>query len=157
MTVVYIGVGSNLGEREVHIAAAIGRIAELPKTELVKVSSLIETDPVGVTDQGRFLNGAMELRTDLGPIELLDELQAIENDLGRVRTVRWGPRTIDLDILLYDNAVIDDGRLSVPHPLMHEREFVLGPFAEIAPDAVHPANGKTAAEMLSGLRGPEEE
>jgi len=157
MATVFIGIGSNLGEREAHVAAAIGRIAELPKAELVKVSSLIETDPVGVTDQGRFLNGAMELRTDLGPLELLDELQAIENDLGRVRTARWGPRTIDLDILLYDNVVIDGGRLSVPHPLMHEREFVLAPLAEIAPDAVHPATGKTVADMLSGLRGSKKE
>lgn len=153
----FIGIGSNVGDRVAHVAAAIGRIAELPRTELVKVSSLIETDPAGVTDQGKFLNGAAELRTELGPLELLDELQSIEDDLGRSRAVRWGPRTIDLDILLYDNEVIDDGRLRVPHPLMCERRFVLVPLAEIAPDAAHPVTGKTVSEMLSELRGREKD
>jgi 2-amino-4-hydroxy-6-hydroxymethyldihydropteridine diphosphokinase len=157
MATAYIGIGSNLGEREAHVAAAIGRIAELPDTELMRVSSLIETEPVGPVDQGKFLNGAAELWTELGPLPLLDELQGIEDGLGRVRTVRWGPRTIDLDILLYDNDVIDGDRLRVPHPLMHEREFVLAPLAEIAPDVVHPETGKTVAEMLSDLRGQEEE
>ncbi len=153
----FIGFGSNLGERESHIAAAIGRISELPETELVRVSSLIETEPVGPVGQGKFLNGAAELRTELDPFALLDELQGIEDGLCRVRTVRWGPRTIDLDILLYDNDVIDGDRLSVPHSLMHEREFVLAPLAGIAPDVVHPETGKTVAEMLSDLRGQEKE
>ena len=157
MAIVFIGMGSSLGERESHIAAAIGRVAELPETELVRVSSLIETEPVGPVDQGKFLNGAAELRTELGPLALLDELQGVEDGLGRVRTARWGPRTIDLDILLYDNDVIDVLRLRVPHPLMHEREFVLAPLAEIAPDVVHPGTGRTAAEMLSDLRGQEKE
>ena len=154
---VFIGIGSNLGERESHIAAAIGRIAELPETKLMRMSSLIETEPVGPVDQGKFLNGAGELWTELEPLALLDEFQSIEDALGRVRTVRWGPRTIDLDILLYDNDVIDDDRLRVPHPLMHEREFVLAPLAEIAPDIAHPETGKTVAEMLSDLRGQEKE
>jgi len=156
MAKAFIGIGSNVGDRAAHVAAAIGRIAELPRTELIKVSSLIETEPAGVTGQSKFLNGAAELRTELDPLELLDELQSIENDLGRVRAVRWGPRTIDLDILLYDNEVIDEDRLRVPHPLMCERWFVLVPLAEIAPDAVHATTGKTAGELLAALRQREE-
>lgn len=148
----FIGIGSNLGDRAAHIAAALASLAELPGTQTLKVSSLLETDPVGVTDQDKFLNGAVELETDLEPEELLDALQEIERDVGRVRTERWGPRTVDLDILLYDNRVIDTRRLRVPHPLMSGREFVLAPLAEIAPDVLHPTEGKTARELFESLR-----
>ena len=148
----FIGLGSDLGDRAAHIAAAVACLSELRRTELVKLSTLIETEPVGVTDGGKFLNGAAELRTDLTPVELLCELQDIEARLGRVRTEHWGPRTIDLDILLYDDTVIDMPRLRVPHPLMCRRGFVLAPLAEIAPAVIHPTTGKTIRELLDNLR-----
>lgn len=136
MTVAYIGLGANLGEREETIRAAV---AKLPG--VVAVSPLRETDPVGVTDQPRFLNGVAALETELAPRELLDVLLAIERRLGRERRERWGPRTIDLDLLLYGDEVIDEDGLKIPHPRLHERRFVLEPLADLAPQLVVPGLG----------------
>jgi len=129
----YIGLGSNLGDREDTLRAAVERLAATPDVEMVAVSSFRESDPVGpVTDQPRFLNGAVELETTLPARALLDVLLAIEDDLGRTRTgPPGGPRTLDLDLLLYGDERIDEPRLQVPHPRLHERSFVLEPLQEL--------------------------
>jgi 2-amino-4-hydroxy-6-hydroxymethyldihydropteridine diphosphokinase len=145
VTRAYVGVGSNLGDREETIRAAI---AALP--DVVAVSELRETDPVGVTDQPPFLNGAVALDTALAPRELLEALLAVERQLGRERRERWGPRTIDLDLLLYGCEAVDEPGLTVPHPRLHERRFALEPLAELEPDLVVPGRGRVA-DLLSEL------
>jgi 2-amino-4-hydroxy-6-hydroxymethyldihydropteridine diphosphokinase len=141
----YIGLGSNLGDREATIEAAL---AGLPG--VVGVSRLRETDPVGRVDQPPFLNGVARLETELAPRELLDTLLALERGLGRERHERWGPRTIDLDLLLYGTEVVDEPGLTVPHPRLHERRFVLEPLAELDPALVVPGRGRVD-ELLSKL------
>jgi 2-amino-4-hydroxy-6-hydroxymethyldihydropteridine diphosphokinase len=145
VTVAYVGLGANLGDREGTIRAAV---AQLPG--VVAVSPLRETDPVGVTDQPQFLNGVAELETELEPRELLDVLLAVERRLGRERRERWGPRTIDLDLLLYGDEVIDEDGLTVPHPRLRERRFVLEPLADLAPKLVVPGLGGVE-ELLAEL------
>ncbi len=147
----YIGLGSNLGNRKSNLDDAVSLLSEAPGVDSVKVSSYYETEPVGYEEQGLFLNAAARVETSLSPGELLKVCHDIENQLGRVRTVRWGPRTIDLDILLYNGLVIDSPELEVPHPLMHERAFVLQPLCELDPDVVHPVLKKTAKELLNSL------
>ena len=145
MTVAYVGLGSNLGDREETIRRAI---AALPG--VLAVSELRETDPVGVTEQPAFLNGAAALDTELSPREVLDTLLAIERQLGRERRERWGPRTIDLDLLLYGGETVDEPGLTVPHPLLHERRFALEPLADLDPELVVPGRGRVA-DLLAEL------
>lgn len=132
---VFVGIGSNVGDRAAHVAHALQQMAALPQTTLVQRSQVIQTEPVGPPGQGPYLNAVAELRTMLAPAVLLDALLAIERQRGRDRTreVRFGPRTLDLDILLYGDWQVDDPHLRIPHPRMPERPFVLVPLAEIAP------------------------
>ena len=146
MSRAFVGLGANLGEREATIRRALELLGREPGVEVVAVSELRETDPVGVVDQPRFLNGAVELRTELPPLELLDRLLAVERALGRTREgPRFGPRTIDLDLLLYDDERIDRPSLGIPHPRLHERRFALEPLAELDPDLVVPGRGRVSA------------
>lgn len=135
---VCISLGSNVGDRSSNIKEAMKKIGEIPETHILRRSNLYETSPVGKTDQPEFLNAAAVLQTACGPEELLQHLMGVEKELGRVRTERWGPRTIDLDILLYDNVVYESETLRIPHPRMKERLFVLVPLAEIAALFIHP-------------------
>ena len=150
MSTIHIGIGSNLGNREENCLKAIQFLSQ-EGIRIRKRSSMHETEPWGMKDQPRFINMAIEGETGLKPKELLSVLKEIEDGIGRVATYRWGPRLIDLDILLYENLVIDTPELTIPHPRMHEREFVLRPLAEIAPDRIHPVLKKTMRELLSGL------
>ena len=145
MTVAYVGLGSNLGDREATIRRAI---AALPG--VVAVSELRETDPVGVTEQPAFLNGVVALETELSPRELLDTLLAVERDLGRERRERWGPRTIDLDLLLYGGETVDEPGLTVPHPGLHVRRFALEPLTDLDPELVVPGRGRVE-DLLAEL------
>ena len=127
----YIGIGSNLGDREKYIENAIEKLETIEGVEVKRVSHIHETEPVGGPKQGKYLNGAIEIETGLKPRELLAKLQDIENQLGRKRTIKNAPRTIDLDILLYGGNNIDEPDLKIPHPNMREREFVMKPLKEI--------------------------
>jgi 2-amino-4-hydroxy-6-hydroxymethyldihydropteridine diphosphokinase len=147
----FVGLGANLGDRRATIERAIDLLRGTPGLEVLAVSTLRETDPVGYEDQPRFVNGALEVETTLTARELLDALLAVERDLGRTREgPRFGPRTIDLDLLLYGDERLDEAGLTVPHPRLHERRFALEPLAELAPELEIPGRGPVA-ELLSGL------
>lgn len=150
MSCVHIGIGSNLGNRGENCLQAVSLLSESGLI-IRKLSSLYETEPWGVKDQPKFLNMAVETETDLGPLVLLQKLKAIEKEIGREEGYRWGPRVIDLDILFYNDLVIETPDLTIPHPLLHKRDFVLRPLAEIAPDKVHPVLGKTVSELVAGM------
>jgi 2-amino-4-hydroxy-6-hydroxymethyldihydropteridine diphosphokinase len=145
MTRAYVGVGANLGDREATIRAALDALPGV-----VGVSTLRETDPVGVVDQPPFLNGAAVLETELPPRELLEILLAVERELGRERRERWGPRTIDLDLLLYGDESIDEPGLTVPHPRLHERRFALEPLLDLDPELSIPGRGPVS-DLLAEL------
>jgi len=146
---VYLSLGSNLGARPVNLEMAISRLEELGR--VTKVSSFYETEPVEMTKQPMFLNCVVELSTEKMPKQLMSAILDIEREMGRKRTAVKGPRSIDIDIVLFANAVIETAGLRVPHPAMPERRFVLEPLAEIAPDALHPVLKKTAKQLLDQL------
>ena len=148
----YVGLGSNMGDRERMLWGAIHMLAFNPEVDVAAVSSLRETDPVGVVDQPRFLNAAVAVDTELGPRALLELLLSVERELGRTHECRrFGPRTIDLDLLLYGDEVVDEPDLTVPHPRLHERRFALEPLAELDPDLAVPGRGPVQA-LLAGLQ-----
>lgn len=148
----YIALGSNIGDSETYLNEAVEKIGQIPTCTVEKVSSYLVTEPYGVTDQPDFLNACLKMRTLLYPEELLKELNRIEKEAGRERIIHWGPRTLDLDILLYDDIVLEEDDFCIPHVEMHKRSFVLEPLAEIAPYKRHPVYGKTVREMLEEIQ-----
>jgi len=147
----YIGIGSNLGDREFLIRKAVEALRTLPQTNVSGVSSLYDTEPVGETDQPSFLNAVAWIETELPPRDLLWQMLLIERRMGRVRAKRWGPRPIDLDLLFYDDHVIEEPDLQVPHPEAHRRAFVLLPLLELEPNFRHPVTGETVRRMIQKL------
>ena len=147
----YIALGSNMGDSRQILDDAVSAIDALPASKVEKVSGFITTPPYGVTDQPDFLNGCLRMKTLYYPNELLRELNRIEKEAGRERIIHWGPRTLDLDIIFYDDLISQEDDLCIPHVEMHKRSFVLEPLEEIAPYKRHPGNGKTVRQMLEEL------
>lgn len=152
MKAVYLGLGSNLGDSEASLRTALDSLNG-PGLELKRVSSLYETEPIGFRDQGWFLNLAAEFETDLFPLQLLHRMQKVELAMGRVRSLKNGPRNIDIDILLYGDIVMKTDELEIPHPRYRERRFTLAPLAELNPTMRDPVTGQTMSEMLAALTG----
>ena len=148
----YISIGSNMGEKEDNINTSIEKLKEIKEIKVTKVSSIIETEPWGYENQDSFKNAAIEIETFLNPRELMTILLNIEKEMKRERVIRWGPRIIDLDIILFDDYVTSDDYVTIPHPRMEEREFVLAPLNEIAPNLIHPLTKKRIFRMLSEIQ-----
>ncbi len=153
---VYLSLGSNRGDRRRNIEGALLRLEDHPGVELIRVSGLYDTEPMYLEDQPRFLNAVAELRVELDPRRLLELCRGIEAALGREKTVRYGPRAIDLDILSYGRETIDEPDLKIPHPRLAERRFVLVPLRELNPEWRHPVSGKTVGELLEALGNSQE-
>jgi 2-amino-4-hydroxy-6-hydroxymethyldihydropteridine diphosphokinase len=158
MQTIYLGLGSNLGDRAANLRAAIRALG--PEVSVLSESAVYETPPWGVEDQPGFLNMAVKAETDLAPTALRDHVKRIERELGRQPTYHWGPRLIDIDILLYGDRIVDEPGLIIPHAQMHKRPFVLVPLESIAPDEVHPALGLSIRQLLAhvdttGIRAAE--
>ena len=150
--IAYIGMGSNLGDKLDQCEKAISEILKIDRHKILAKSSFFKTQPVGYTSQDWFVNGVIKIETDLEAFELLRALKTIEAQLGRTETFRWGPRTIDLDILFFDDIEIDTEELQIPHPLLQNRQFVLIPLAEIDRNLIHPALKKTIQELLDNCK-----
>ena len=150
----YLGLGSNVGDRQANIDEAIRRLGATEGLRVTKVSSMYDTEPVGGPPQPNYLNAACEVETDLSPHELLRTALAVEDAMGRRREVHWGPRNIDIDVLICGEVVINDDELTVPHPRLPEREFVLRPLAEIAPEVRHPVKKREIRVLLGAVQGP---
>lgn len=148
----FIGLGTNMGDRSQNLSDAIAAITNIPGIHVLTQSRVIETEPWGYTDQDSFLNCVLQIKTTLPPSRLMDQLLSIENDLKRERIIHWGPRTIDLDILFYDDLVSSDPHIVLPHPRVHERAFVLESMAEIAPYFVHPILNRRMTEILETVK-----
>ena len=154
MAIAYVGLGSNLADRWAHLRLAKSRLLALPQTELVGFSSVYETSPVGPVEQEAYLNAVAALETELTPADLMSHCAGIEAEAGRPEAeqrVKWGPRTLDLDLLLYDDQVISQDDLVVPHPLMHDRWFVLQPLVDLNPRLIHPLLQMTVSDLLAHL------
>ena len=151
MSIAYISIGSNLGDRELNCRRSVELLMQRGTT-IKKESSLYETEPWGVKDQPLFLNMAIEIKTDLKPGELLRTLKDIEEEMGRGETFHWGPRIIDLDILLFDDFIVDEENLKIPHPYLHQRDFVLKPLCEIAEHIRHPVLQLSIGELVQRLK-----
>lgn len=149
--IVYIGIGTNKGEKLENINAAISLIVKIPSTGLLSQSSIYETKPYGYLEQCNFLNLAIKIKTGLALKSLLKELQSIEQKLGRIKTIKWGPRIIDLDILFYNDEIISEEEIKIPHPGIAERDFVLVPLKEIGPDFIHPALNEKIADICNAV------
>lgn len=149
---VYLSLGSNIGNKRKNLLEAIRKIGELENTEVVKSSTILETEPFGYLEQDNFLNACLEVKTLMTAQEFLKEILQIELDIGRVREIKWGPRIIDIDILFYDKEIIEEDNLAVPHPWICEREFVLDPLSEIAPNYIHPLEKKTITMLARKLK-----
>jgi 2-amino-4-hydroxy-6-hydroxymethyldihydropteridine diphosphokinase len=150
--IAFIGIGSNMGDKVRRCEEAISEILKVDRNTLLAKSSFYKTRPVGYTRQDWFVNGVIKIETELEASDLLHSLKAIENHLGRLQTFRWGPRAIDLDILLFDGTCIETPEVKIPHPRIQERQFVLVPLAEIDPDLLHPVLKKTVQRLLEDLK-----